>query len=63
MKTLVVFYSLEGNTFKHLRAALQGNEVLGEIALVEPLRKGPDAAGERVRQWAAGIQAQAGAAR
>jgi flavodoxin len=41
-----------GKTLPRMREALAGNEILGEICFVEPLRSGTEAKGQQAREWA-----------
>ena len=48
-----------GKTPKRMAGALAGNELLGEICFVEPLRSGTEAKGQQAREWAEQMAKQA----
>jgi len=48
-----------GKTFLRMREKLAGNEILGDIGFVEPLRAGKEARGEEAREWAGRMAATA----
>lgn len=49
----------KGKTFANLRVALTGNEILGEIELVAPLRKDQAVVKQQVQKWAEAMCQQA----
>ncbi len=42
----------KGRVFKKMKAELQGNEFVGEMDFIEPLKKGKDVARHRAAEWA-----------
>ena len=44
-----------GRTFKGMKQKLKGNEILGEIDISEPLKKGKEKDAELVSKWAKDI--------
>jgi flavodoxin len=48
----------KGKTFANLRAALSGNEVLGELELVAPLKKERSVIQARIETWTKQIRAK-----
>ncbi len=51
--------SKAGKTFQRMGEKLAGNEVLGDICFVEPLRAGTETEGEKAREWARQMAATA----
>lgn len=41
----------KGKTLNNMKEALQGNEFIGEIDFIEPLKKNKENDGEKARQW------------
>lgn len=49
----------KGKTLEKMKSNLQGNEIIGEIDFIEPLRREKEASAEKARLWANEIASKA----